>query len=72
MARPRDGTPMRRISSSLSEPSYAKLEQIADSEKGSVSQLIRRAVEEFISGYRAENDQPRLPLSRTTRRRPDG
>jgi len=66
MARPRDGKPMSRISSSLATESYARLEAIADAEKGSVAQIIRRAVEEFIARYN-DPDQPRLPLRRGPR-----
>ncbi len=66
MARPRSGRSMRRISSSITSDSYARLEAIADAEQGSVAQLIRRAVEEFISAY-GDSEQPRLPLHRGKR-----
>jgi hypothetical protein len=63
MARPRDGKLVRRISSSILEDSYIRLEEIANAEQGSVAQIIRRAVEEFIAN-RDVVDQPRLPLRR--------
>jgi hypothetical protein len=63
MARPKDGKLVRRISSSILEDSYLRLEEIADAEQGSVAQVIRRAVEEFIAN-RSALDQPRLPLRR--------
>jgi hypothetical protein len=66
MARPRGGKLMRRISRSIREESYLRLEVIAAAEKGSVAQIIRRAVEDYISGY-DDPDQPLLPLRRRPR-----
>jgi len=63
MARPKDGKLVRRISSSILEDTYIRLEEIANAEQGSVAQVIRRAVEEFIANRDAPN-QPRLPLRR--------
>jgi hypothetical protein len=67
MARPRDGKPMRRLSSSVAEATYLRLEDIAALEQRSVAQIVRRAVEEFITKY-GSLDQARLPLQR----RPSG
>lgn len=67
MARPRDGKPMRRLSSSVAEATYECLEEIAALEQGSVAQIVRRAVEEFIATHGSSN-QARLPLQR----RPSG
>jgi hypothetical protein len=63
MARPKDGKLVRRISSTILEESYLRLEEIASADQGSVAQVIRRAVEEFIAN-RSASDQPRLPLRR--------
>jgi hypothetical protein len=64
MARPRNGKPMRRISSAIAEESFVRLEELASNEQRSVAQIIRRAVEEFVAKYKPL-DQPRLPLRRT-------
>lgn len=63
MTRPREGKLVRRISSSILEESYSRLEEIAAIEKGSVAQIVRRAVEDFIANHEAF-DQPRLALRR--------
>ena len=67
MARPRDGKPMRRLSSSVSEATYLRVEDIAAIEQRSIAQIVRRAVEEFTATY-SSSDQARLPL----RRHPSG
>jgi hypothetical protein len=61
MAPKKSGKSMIRISSSINERSRRRLEEIANTEKGSVAQIIRRAVEEFIAKY-GTGDQPQLPL----------
>jgi hypothetical protein len=53
MVRPRDGKPMRRISSGIAAESHLRLEAAAAA-KGSVAQITRRAVEQCI----ADDDDP--------------
>jgi len=54
---------MRRVSSSISDDTYARLEDVANIERGSVAQIIRRSIEELISRY-GELPQPGLALRR--------
>ena len=66
MARPREGTATRRVSSSVSRSTLAKLETVARKEGVSVSWIIRRAVDDFLNAYGNEA-QASLPLRRSTK-----
>jgi hypothetical protein len=67
MGRPRDGKPMRRIACSITEESYIRLETVAGGDRGSVAQVIRPAVEEYLALY-DDPKQSQLPLRRGTPR----
>ena len=63
----RQGQSMRRIASSITEDSYVRLEAVASVEQGSVAQIIRRAVEEYLALYE-DAKKSQLPLRRGMRR----
>jgi len=61
--RPKNGRPMKRITVSVPESNYVRLEDIAAQEQGSVSQVIRRAIDIYVKAEPTDV-QPRLALRR--------
>ena len=62
--RPREGNRVRRITVSVPEANAVRLEEIAALEQGSLSQIVRRAIDQYLRQSPLETE-PRLALRRS-------
>jgi hypothetical protein len=61
MARPKTTRETRRVSSTLDQQTFARLEAMAKAHKVATAWLIRRVIEEFVERNPPDNPSPWLP-----------